>query len=249
MSKKPENRYQRVSSRESLSAPNQFYFDAAANVVLFHSSASVLNANITFRHRAEPAADDTSGKERLETARADINSAKAEIDELRKELKDLRGGRMTPETPLTLTWEFARNRSVTWQVAYFDMSNVNNRESGNSENYILAVFAETNDGDGAYRAADNAERASLVLQERNVTASEGWWNFLESFYGGSDHAGATSKQGAQFTFTYGGDAAMPLWLSAFKSHGGYSYPKLRPFGNAPIEYTITADGFSIRWTA
>ena len=236
--------YQRVDLSISLNSSNQYWFDDTTKTVLFHASATVSGADITFRHRAEPASGDTVGEEILTTNRTRINATKATMDELRRELSELQSGRMEPRVPLVLTWEFAKDRSVTWQVAYFDISNADNQRRWN--NYVLVVFAETNESEGSYRATNNVESTSLVLQERNVTSSDSSWNLLESYYGGTLYAGATSKQGGIFRFPYRpANKENPLWLTVLKSIGGYSNFKLRPFGNAPISYTITAEGYDL----
>ena len=220
--------YTRVHSQDELNRGDQYYFNATTKTVVFAGNSASNGADITFSHRGS-APDANLSKP--------IADAAAKVQAIEDRMKELRSDRIVPEQPMVVTWEFARERSISWQVAYFDMSHV--LPLGGDDSYVLAVLARADDGteDESEVPVDDTDADSLVLETKSVSSVDIW--DVPSSWSGNTFVSASDSKAFPYKDSEVADTVVRLRLAVYKSFGK-GWPRRIPLGSAMNDHTIAA---------
>ena len=215
--------YAKVSSKTELTSPRQFWFDKENHKVVFSPNdediSSTDSIDIQFRHRAATNPAST----------ADLAKAQAKYAGLLDSLENMRSDNIVPKEQMTVTWEFAKGRSLTWQIRHIDASNID-AEHGEADDYVLVELARADDATLDESSPPLPRPASLLLQEKGVT-TEDTFSIPESY-------SAATVGGGTMSLEYNGSGSNPLRLSVFECHG-IGNPRRDDIGSAIAKRTGT----------
>ena len=215
--------YAKVSSKAELSSPRQFWFDKENHKVVFSPNDEDISdtdsIDIQFRHRAATNPAST----------ADLAKAQAKYAGLLDSLENMRSDNIVPKEKMTVTWEFAKGRSLTWQIGHIDASNID-AEHGEADDYVLVELARADDDTLDESSPPLPRPASLLLQEKGVT-TEDTFSIPESY-------SAATVGGGTMSLEYNGSGSNPLRLSVFECHG-IGNPRRDDIGSAIAKRTGT----------